>query len=114
LGFYDIEITGENHTGFRYFQSNIVQYLFPKGQNSFRRFVPNQYLKNIDGIKNIAIENVSPLFKPVSSTFYADDRFKSLSSTHLDEQSKRRDNTFVYNHIIKTLIHRYYRSNNYG
>ena len=105
---YDIEITGENHTGFPlFFQSNIATIFIPKKvKTHLERFVPNQYLKNIDRDKNIAIEKCLAFVSNLSSTYYADDRFKSLSSTHLDEQSKRgRDNTFVYNHIIKALTY---------
>lgn len=105
---YDIEITGENHTGFPlFFQSNIATIFIPKKvKTHLERFVPNQYLKNIDRDKNIAIEKCLAFVSNLSSTFYADDRFKSLSSTHLDEQSKRgRDNTYVYNHIIKALTY---------
>ncbi|PKH66703.1 hypothetical protein CXF59_12320 [Flavobacterium sp. ALD4] len=105
---YDIEMTGENHTGFPlFFQSNIATIFIPKKvKTHLERFVPNQYLKNIDRDKNIAIEKCLAFVSNLSSTYYADDRFKSLSSTNLDEQSKRgRDNTFVYNHIIKALTY---------
>ena len=105
---YDIEITGENHTGFPlFFQSNIATIFIPKKvKTHIGRFVPKQYLKNIDRDKNIAIEKCLAFVSNLSSTFYADDRYKSLSSTHLDEQSKRgRDNTFVYNYIIKALTY---------
>jgi hypothetical protein len=105
---YDIEIIDENHTGFPlFFQSNIATIFIPKKvKTHLGRFVPKQYLKNIDSDKNIAIEKCLVFVSNLSSTVYSDDRWKNLSSTHLDEQSKRgRDNTFVYNHIIKALTY---------
>jgi hypothetical protein len=42
-----------------------------------------------------------------SSTFYADDRFKSLSSTHLDEQSKRGETI----HLSITILLKAYTQN---
>jgi hypothetical protein len=103
---YEIEITGENHTGFPlFFQSNIATIFIPKKvKTHLERFVPNQYLKNIDRDKNIAIEKCLAFVSNLSSTYYADDRWKSLSSTYLHEQTKKgNDNTVIYTHIIKAL-----------
>lgn len=108
---YDIEITGENHTGFPlFFQNNINTIFIPKNvKTHLGRFVPKQYLKNIDRDKNIAIEKCLVFVSNLSSTVYSDDRWKSLSSIQVHEQTKKgNDNTFIYTHIIKALT---YKSN---
>lgn len=108
---YDVEITGENHTGFPlFFQTNIATIFIPKNvKTHLERFVPIQYLKNIDREKNIAIEKCLVFVSNLSSTVYSDDRWKSLSSTQVHEQTKKgNDNTFIYTHIIKALT---YKSN---
>jgi hypothetical protein len=105
---YDIEITGENHTGFPlFFQSNIDTIFIPKNvKTHLGRIVPKQYLKNIDRNQNIAIEKCLLLISNLSSTVYSDDRWKSLSSTLIHEQTKKgNDNTFIYTHIIKALTY---------
>ena len=55
--YYGIEITDENHTGYPlFFQNNIATIFIPKKvKTHLERFVPKQYLKNIDIDKNIAI-----------------------------------------------------------
>lgn len=106
---YDIEITDENHTGFPlFFQNNIATIFIPKKiKTHLERFVPIQYLKNIDKDKNIAIEKCLAFVSNLSSTFYADNQWKSLYSTLVHEQSKKgNDNTFIYTHIIKALTHK--------
>jgi hypothetical protein len=108
---YDIEITGENHTGYPlFFQNNIATIFIPKNvKTHLERFVPKEYLKNIDRDKNIAIEKCLVFVSNLSSTVYSDDRWKSLSSTQVHEQTKKgNDNTFIYPHIIKALT---YKSN---
>ena len=108
---YDIEITGESHTGFPlFFQTNIATIFIPKNvKTHLGRFVPKQYLKNIDRDKNIAIEKCLVFVCNLSSTVYSDDRWKSLSSKQVHEQTKKgNDNTFIYTHIIKALA---YKSN---
>lgn len=105
---FDLEIAGANHTGFPlFFQNNIDTIFIPKKvKTHLERLVPKEYLKNIDPVKSIAVEKCLDFASNLSSTIYADDRWKSLSSTHLHEQSKRgRDNTFIYNHIIKALTY---------
>ena len=105
---FDLEIAGTNHTGFPlFFQNNIDTIFIPKKvKTHLERLVPKEYLKNIDPVKSIAVEKCLDFASNLSSTIYADDRWKSLSSTHLHEQSKRgRDNTFIYNHIIKALTY---------
>ncbi|MBC7524894.1 MAG: hypothetical protein H7239_10680 [Flavobacterium sp.] len=108
---YDIEITGENHAGFPlFFQNNINTIFIPKNiKTHLGKFVPKEYLKNIDRDKNIAIEKCLVFVSNLSSTVYSDDRWKSLSSTQIHEQTKKgNDNTFIYTHIIKALT---YKSN---
>ncbi len=108
---FNIEITGENHTGIPlFFQTNISTIFIPKNvKTHLGRFVPKQYLKNIDRDKNIAIEKCLVFVSNLSSTVYSDDRWKSLSSTQIHEQTKKgNDNTFIYTHIIKALA---YKSN---
>nr|WP_315231046.1 hypothetical protein [uncultured Flavobacterium sp.] len=105
---FDLEIAGTNHTGFPlFFQNNIDTIFIPKKvKTHLERLVPKEYLKNIDPVKSIAVEKCLDFASNLSSTIYADDKWKSLSSTHLHEQSKRgRDNTFIYNHIIKALTY---------
>jgi len=109
---YDVGITEENHTGFPlFFQTNISTIFIPKNvKTHLGRFVPKEYLKNIDRDKNIAIEKCLVFVSNLSSTVYSDDRWKSLSSTQVHEQSKKgNDNTFIYTDIIKALT---YKSNN--
>jgi hypothetical protein len=105
---YDIEITGENHTGFPlFFQTNIATIFISKNvKTHLERIVPKQYLKNIDRNKNIAIEKCLVFVSNLSSTVYSDDRWKSLSSILIHEQTKKgNDNTFIYTHIIKALTY---------
>lgn len=107
--YYDIEINNENHTGFPlFFQNNIATIFIPKKvKTHLERFVPKQYLKNIDKDKNIAIEKCLAFVSNLSSTVYSDDRWKSLSSTLVHEQTKKgNDNTFIYTHIIKALSYK--------
>jgi hypothetical protein len=106
---YDIEITDENHTGFPlFFQNNINTIFIPKKvKTHLERCVPTQYLKNINRNKNIAVEMCLDFVSNLSSTIYSDNRWKSLSSTLIHEQTKKgNDNTFVYPHIIKALKYR--------
>ncbi len=106
---YDIEITGENHTGFPlFFQNNINTIFVPKKvKTHLERLVPKQYLKNIDRDKNIAIEKCLVFVSNLSSTVYSDERWKSLSSIQVHEQTKKgNDNTFIYTHIIKALTYK--------
>jgi hypothetical protein len=103
---YNIEITGENHTGIPlFFQNNINTILIPQKVKTYlQRDLPKEYLKNIDSNKDLAVEMCLLLVSNLSSTFYSDDRWKELSSTLMDEQTKKgKDNTRIYLKIINAL-----------
>jgi hypothetical protein len=103
---YDIEIAEENHTGFPlFFQNNINTILIPKKVKTYlERVLPKEYLKNIDSDTDIAVEMCLVQVSNLSSTIYSENRWKELSSTRMDEQTKKgKDNTRIYPKIMNAL-----------
>ena len=100
----------EDTTQIPKFLSNGVDHIHvpKKLKVDLKRHVPQKLLYNIDENLNIAIEKCLILASNLSSTYFTDfdDCWKSLSSRILHEQTKSdKDNTYVYNHIIRALMH---------
>lgn len=68
------------------------------------RKIPIEYLKNIDSDKTIAIEKCLLIVSSLTSTVYADERWKELSSLIMDLQTKKgKDNTRIYTQVLNVL-----------
>lgn len=83
---------------------NVNSILIPKkSEYNLRKYVSKQLLKEIDKDTNVAVEKCLVFLSNLASTYYTDDKWKSLNSTILHQQSKSQDNTYVYTKIINTL-----------
>ncbi|RTY86201.1 hypothetical protein [Flavobacterium sp. GT3R68] len=104
VGQYDSEIPDEIQVSYPLFFPNVSTILIPKKVQRNLGRIPKKYLENIDNDKTIAIEKCLVIVSNLSSTMFDDNRWKSLSSTLMHEQTKKgNDNTFIYPHIIKAL-----------
>ncbi|AIZ41223.1 hypothetical protein [Cellulophaga baltica] len=66
--------------------------------------LPKNILKKIDQEKSVAVEKCLISVSNLTPTIFKDNKWKSLSSKVLHEQTKRgNDNTYIYKHIIRAL-----------
>lgn len=85
---------------------NVNSLLIPKkSEYNLRKYVPKAMLKAIDSDVNIAIEKCLVFLSNLASTFYTDDKWKSLKADILHQQTKSKDNTYIYSRIIDVLKH---------
>lgn len=85
---------------------NVNSLLIPKkSEYNLRKYVPKAMLKAIDIDVNIAIEKCLVFLSNLASTFYTDDKWKSLKADILHQQTKSKDNTYIYSRIIDVLKH---------
>ena len=102
--FYELSID-EIHARFApiFIQANSI--MIPKKvEYNLKRHVSKKELKNINKDENIAIELCLIFLSNLSSTYYIENKWKSLNSTYLHKQSKRdNDNTYIYLKIKKLL-----------
>ena len=83
---------------------NVNSILIPKKlETNLRKYVSKELLKAIDPDINVAVEKCLVLVSNLASTYYTDDRWKRLNSKILHEQTKNKDNTFIYSKIIEVL-----------
>ena len=83
---------------------NVNSILIPKKvETNLRKYVPKELLKAIDPNVDVAVEKCLVVLSNLASTYYTDDRWKYLNSAILHEQTKGKDNTFIYNKIIEAL-----------
>ncbi len=84
---------------------NVNNILIPKKvEYILRKYVPKKSLKSIHPDPFIAVEKCLVFLSNLASTFYADDKWKTLWSKLLHEQSKDNDNTFIYKRIVDVLV----------
>jgi hypothetical protein len=83
---------------------NVNSILIPKkAQYNLRKHVSKPMLRTIDANIDIAVEKCLVFLYNLASTYYTDDKWKSLSSKILHQQSRNADNTYIYTKIIDVL-----------
>lgn len=83
---------------------NVNSILIPKkAQYNLRKHVSKPMLRTIDTNIDIAVEKCLVFLYNLASTYYTDDKWKSLSSKILHQQSRNADNTYIYTKIIDVL-----------
>ena len=83
---------------------NVNSLLIPKkAEYNLRKYVSKSMLKVIDSDVNVAIEKCLVFLANFASTYYTDDKWKSLNSTLLHQQTKSANNTYIYTRIIDVL-----------
>ncbi len=83
---------------------NVNSLLVPKkSEYNLRKYVPKAMLKAIDNDINVAVEKCLVFLSNLASTFYTDDKWKSLKADILHQQTKSKDNTYIYTRIIDVL-----------
>ena len=83
---------------------NVNSLLIPKkSKYNLRKYVPKGMLRAIDSDIDVAVEKCLVFLSNLSSTYYTDDKWKSLSATILHQQTKSKDNTYIYTRIIDVL-----------
>ncbi len=85
---------------------NVNSLLIPKkSEYNLRKYVPKGMLRAIDSDVDVAVEKCLVFLSNLCSTYYTDDKWKSLNATILHEQTKRKGNTYIYTRIIDVLKH---------
>jgi hypothetical protein len=85
---------------------NVNSLLIPKkSEYNLRKYVPKAMLKSIDSDVNVAVEKCLVFLSNLCSTYYTDDKWKSLKADILHQQTKSKDNTYIYTRIIDVLKH---------
>lgn len=83
---------------------NVNSLLIPKkSEYNLRKYVPKAMLKSIDSDVNVAVEKCLVFLSNLCSTYYTDDKWKSLKADILHQQTKSKDNTYIYTRIIDVL-----------
>lgn len=87
------------------FFSNVdIIYVPKKALRDLKRNVSKSYLKAIDKDENVSIEKCLLMLSNISSTVFSEERFKTLNSTLLHEQTQKgNDNTRIYPRILEAL-----------
>ena len=85
---------------------NVNSLLIPKkSKYNLRKYVPKGMLRAIDSDVDVAVEKCLVFLSNLCSTYYTDDKWKSLNATILHQQTKSKDNTYIYTRIIDVLKH---------
>lgn len=85
---------------------NVNSLLIPKkSEYNLRKYVPKGMLRAIDSNIDVAVEKCLVFLSNLCSTYYTDDKWKSLNATLLHQQTKSKDNTYIYTRIIDVLKH---------
>jgi len=85
---------------------NVNSLLIPKkSEYNLRKYVPKAMLRAIDSNIDVAVEKCLVFLSNLCSTYYTDDKWKSLNATILHQQTKSKDNTYIYTRIIDVLKH---------
>lgn len=95
----------EKYSGIdKFLASPLVLFVPKKVESVLRRHTPKSLLMEIDSDVDVAVEKCLIVLDNLSSTFYLEDKYKSLSSKILHSQTKRdNDNTFVYSKCLEAL-----------
>ncbi|MFY0482444.1 hypothetical protein ACI6PS_07535 [Flavobacterium sp. PLA-1-15] len=84
---------------------NVNSILIPKKvAYALQKYVPKKSLKTIDSNPFIAVEKCLVFLSNLASTIYTDEKWKALYSPLLHEQTKDKDNTFLYKKIVEVLV----------
>jgi len=105
-GTEDVQILQNDYNldEFTQFFPNVNSILIPKkAEYNLRKYVSKPMLKTIDSDIDIAVEKCLVMLSNLASTYYTDDKWKSLNATLLHQQSKTTDNTYIYTRIIHVL-----------
>lgn len=85
---------------------NVNSLLIPKkSEYNLRKYTPKSMLRAIDSDIDVAVEKCLVFLSNLCSTYYTDDKWKSLNATILHQQTKSKDNTYIYTRIIDVLKH---------
>lgn len=85
---------------------NVNSLLIPKKvEYNLRKYAPKGMLSAIDSNVDVAVEKCLVFLSNLSSTYYTEDKWKSLSSAILHRQTKSKDNTYIYPKIVDLLKH---------
>lgn len=85
---------------------NVNSLLIPKkSEHNLRKYVPKAMLRAIDSDIDVAVEKCLVFLSNLCSTYYTDDKWKSLNATILHQQTKSKDNTYIYTRIVDVLKH---------
>jgi hypothetical protein len=85
---------------------NVNSLLIPKkSEYNLRKYIPKAMLRSIDSDVNVAVEKCLVFLSNLCSTYYTDDKWKSLKADILHQQTKSKDNTYIYTRIIDALKH---------
>ncbi len=85
---------------------NVNSLLIPKkSEYNLRKYVPKGMLRAIDSDVDVAVEKCLVFLSNLCSTYYTEDKWKSLNATILHQQTKSKDNTYIYTRIIEVLKH---------
>ena len=84
---------------------NVNLILVPKkSEYNLKKYVSKKLLKLVDSNIDIAVEKCLVFLSNLASTYYTGERVKQLHSTILHEQSRNKDNTYIYSRIIDVLL----------
>lgn len=85
---------------------NVNSLLIPKkSEYNLRKYVPKGMLRAIDSDVDVAVEKCLVFLSNLCSTYYTDDKWKSLNATILHQQTKSKSSTYIYTRIIDVLKH---------
>ncbi len=74
-----------------------------KSEYNLKKYVSKSLLKEVDPNIETAVEKCLVILANFASTYYDDDKWKSLSSRIMDKQTKNGDNTYLYSKILNIL-----------
>lgn len=90
---------------------NVNSILIPKkAEYSLRKYASKVLLKEIDPNADVAVEKCLLLLSNLASTYYVEDkenpenRWKYLKAEIFHQQTKNKDNTYIYPKIIEALV----------
>jgi len=102
---HGIDILNDDYAQISLLFPNVNSILIPKkAEYNLKRYVPKELLRKINPDIEIAIEKCLVFLSNLASTYYTDNKYKSLHSKILHEQLKYdKDNTYIYTLVIKAL-----------
>lgn len=90
---------------------NVNSILIPKkAEYNLRKYVSKALLREIDPNTNVAVEKCLLVLSNLASTYYVEDkdnpenRWKYLKTEIFHQQTKNKDNTYIYPKIIEALV----------
>jgi hypothetical protein len=83
---------------------NVNSILIPKkAEYNLRKYLSKTMLKAIDSDIDIAVEKCLVILSNLASTYYTENKWKSLNAALLHQQTKSANNTYIYTRIIDVL-----------